>query len=1274
MRDGNLVLDWSNVESADQQALAALLDGINLDAPPDGLALDAIPIGLGPQVEAILRGNAPKQKQKAPRKKPKAAADGPSVWRPGSSPPSSNTPDKVPKRLRSAPPPSILEKDIPSPAKLRAELEAKVLAELHGPAEGEHEELDERNLRPRDRYLVGVIAPRRMRVVREQMDSLPAGTKGSDEDGTDDDANLSSDTMFPSSIGLSFCVAPNAKLRLRVRWGRYERGSSETKKSDLGHEATVWRRFPMGGEIADFSPAEGAFGPLIADPKQPEVVLRGVARRVGDVLVVSLFLVNTQDEPEKLRDRAWLFQPQIEVRGDNQQAPFVGRPLGRMMSEALARDEDRAVAMLYRDRIEFAVGHGTGVSAQESNEPTHATVVHTRIVPRYELSQREARCPPNGTTSPVQDPNLAGLELDMKELAQTPELARKLEPLIVAYQRWIEAQEALLLAPSARLHGFEDIARKNLAECRRALQRLAEGIDLLASDQQAADAFRFANRAMWLQRIHTVFAERMRRGDAITLEDIDIPENRSWRTFQLAFVLLTMVGLTKLDHPDRTDPVLASADLLWFPTGGGKTEAYLGCTAYVFALRRLQGDVEGRSGEHGVAVLMRYTLRLLTLQQFQRAATLICACEEIRREAQEQGDSRWGHEPFRLGLWVGARTTPNRTEHANEALKQERKASASMGSMFAGHGSPVQLKSCPWCGTAIDPGKHMRVDGFAKGAGRTLVFCGDERGNCRFSARRSPHEGIPVLVVDEEIYRRLPSLLIATVDKFAQMPWNGQVQMLFGHVTGRCTRHGFRSPETQDSDSHPKSGELEPAKTVVHGPLRPPDLIIQDELHLISGPLGTLTALYETAIDDLCTWEVAGKRVRPKVIASTATVRRAREQVHALFARQLAVFPPQGLDAGDDFFAVERSNTEVPGRLYLGICAPGRRLKAAIIRVYVAFLTGAQSLYARYGKHADPWMTLVGYFSSLRELAGTRRLVDDDIRTRAFHMDRLGLSRRSLGEPKELTSRLGATEIPALLDRLEVPFDPSKTEHGDKTRRVRPIDVLLATNMISVGVDVKRLGLMVCAGQPKTTAEYIQATSRVGRSHPGIVCTIYNWARPRDLSHYETFEHYHATFYQHVEALSVTPFASRALDRGLSALLVSLLRQTGPAMNPNAAAANLAPASLEVNRAIDIIVRRAEHVEPERDVGSQVRQALTLRLQEWDAKAKQKPGSAKLGYKPEKDGQTEGLLERAGIGPWSTFTCLNSLRDVEQTVTLLFDEGRMDDAPGGEPGEPETPR
>ena len=1150
---------------------------------------------------------------------------------------------------------------------LRDKLQEYVIKELLGPVGGPGEELHEYDGSPRDRYLVGMLAPHRLRTEPVPEEKLGVEESGGVEEGTTDDASFAAPTMFPSSIGLSFMVSADAgALQVTTRWGRYERGPSDTQETETGKPKTVWRRIPMARTI-DLPPlAEGiiekiALASVSDENPQTAAILRGVANKVKGGFIVSLFLVNVQDEPEKNPDSGWIFQPELIVEAAGRAPVFLARPSHELPAGDGADAEIRLMAMLYRDRVEFATGHGISAHAEVSaNDPRRAVRVETCVVPAHEVLV---------TDSPTlkDEPKLEGLCLDMRELAEMPraDLGRKLRALPDAYRDWIDRQRKRMPKEEARLDGFTADAEKALQQCEATLARIRDGLALLSGNDSAAEAFRFANRAMWKQRIHTMYSEAVRQGLEATLESLDLPENRTWRTFQLAFLLLNLDSVTNLHHPHRSDPTKAVADLLWFPTGGGKTEAYLGLAAYTMGLRRLQGEVAGRSGECGVAVLMRYTLRLLTLQQFQRATALICACELIRREAEAAGKPVWGREPFRIGLWVGSKSTPNWTEDAAEALKQTKDVKARQASNIGGKGSPVQLKSCPWCGSTIEPGRHVKVDSFASGSGRTLTYCGDRNGNCPFSERQSKVEGIPAIVVDEEIYRRLPTLLIATVDKFAQMPWNGAVGMLFGQVEQRCERHGFVGPSIDDSN-HPKRGALPAVKLVDHGPLRPPDLIIQDELHLISGPLGTLTGLYETAVDELSSWDVGGTRVRPKVIASTATIRRASDQIRALFLRNVQVFPPQGLNVEDNFFARQRPVTEKAGRRYLGICAPGRRLKGAIIRVYVAHLAAAQRLYLDYGADADPWMTLVGYFSSLRELAGTRRLVDDDIRSRVKRMAARGLADRRLGQPRELTSRLGSTEIPELLDWLEVRFDPAeearRKESGERGRK--PIDVLLATNMVSVGVDVKRLGLMVVAGQPKNTAEYIQATSRVGRSSPGLVCTIYNWARPRDLSHYEAFEHYHATFYNHVEALSVTPFAPRAIDRGLTALLVSLVRLRGAKYNANEAATMIKRDDPIVQAALNAIVERAAHVEESNHVGDQVRAGLERRLDEWLAEATPKIGGAKLVYKGEpKGGVTRGLLQQAGGGRWEPFTCLNSLRDVEPAVNLILEDGNLDDEP-----------
>jgi hypothetical protein len=951
----------------------------------------------------------------------------------------------------------------------------------------------------------------------------------------------------------------------------------------------------------------------------------------------------------------------LAAEGVDGQAIFMRRDVPRRSSYTSL--EDQSLEMVYRRRVEFAVGHGVSVHADlPKGQSDRAWRLATRVVPQYELAQFTA-------PTAADFPRLANLTLDMKELAGTPaaELPRKLRPLAEAYAAWIDEQETRLSSPE--FAPYQEAASLTVERCRENLRRIQEGVDLIAADVQAAEAFRFANRAMWLQRIHSVYSESRRRGQDVGLEALDVPENRSWYPFQLAFILLNLPALTCLDHPDRTGETEATCDLLWYPTGGGKTEAYLGLAAYTMALRRLQGQVAGRPGEFGVAVLMRYTLRLLTIQQFQRAAALLCACEVIRRKALDEGDQRWGQTPFRIGLWVGQRVTPNWTEDAAEVVMQLR--GNRVPGTLGGIGSPYQLTNCPWCGSRIEPGRDIVVEKYPK-ASRTLIYCGDPTGCCPFTQRQALKEGLPVVVVDEEIYRLLPALLIATVDKFAQMPWEGRVQMLFGQVEGRCERHGFRSPEVDDADSHAATGELPKARTLPMPSLRPPDLIIQDELHLISGPLGTLVGLYETAVDKLSSWEVDGRSVRPKLIASTATIRRAGDQINGLFLRRVNVFPPSGLDSTDNFFSIERDpSAGVPGRLYIGVCAPGKRLKAALIRVYVAFLAAAQMLYQKYGRAADPYMTLVGYFNSLRELGGMRRLVDDDVRARLKKVDVRGLAKRDLypgTSIEELTSRKSSADIPQILDRLEVFFDPDI----DRQRREmagrgggglrRPIDVLLATNMISVGVDIRRLGLMVVAGQPKATAEYIQATSRIGRQYPGLVCTVYNWARPRDLSHYERFEHYHATFYKHVEPLSVTPFSSGALQRALTGVFVSLVRLPGTEFNQNQRAGRIERNHPYVTQAIDAIARRAGLIGEGLDTRQHVEAELNERLDQWLTLAQQGTAGRILGYKDERNGITVGLLKKPGVTPWDDFTCLNSLREVEPTAGLVLTEGGLDEA------------
>jgi hypothetical protein len=1159
----------------------------------------------------------------------------------------------------------------PSPHCIRDELTDMVIRDLLGPAGGPEEELDQRENRVRERYLVGALAPRAVFVEAGELDQLGSAEPDDVEVGMTDILAPTRNTMIPSSMGMSFVVDPEVTaILINTEWGRYSRIQSNLQKKKDGSPATVWKRQEIKGQLQLITLKSGPIGPVAPCPDQPLVVIHGRMRKTQNGWIVTVFLINQQEEQKKLKDEPWVFQPKIACLDPEGRPIFIQRrrfstDLGKL--DPLTREEIETLDMIYRHRLEFAVGHGVSVhvTLPEANAEM-ATLIETKFIPLAEVAQQ---VPPTPEDDGFE--SLAGLVRDMKVLAEMPkaDLVANLRIMEGAYGDWIVREAAKLADPAEGLDKHREAVRQTLERCRRMRERIKEGIEVIESDSRAEEAFRFANRAMWLQRIRSTYARRVRKKEIAPEEgtgSIDVPDNRSWRLFQLAFILLNLPSVTDLHHPDRSHETEAVADLLWFATAGGKTEAYLGLTAYVLAIRRLQGDIDGRPGDHGVAVLMRYTLRLLTLQQFQRAAALLCACEAIRR-----GDTgKWGTVPFRLGLWVGNRMTPNTLKQAAEALRQTR-----LGGPPPTFGSPYQMTSCPWCGREIRQ-NNIHVYEPPGDIARSVIYCGDPLGQCEFSEARAPREGLPVMVVDEEIYRRPPSLLIATVDKFAQMPWKGEVQMLFGKVNAFCPRHGFLSPEIDDAQSHPAKGALPRTANIPHGHLRPPDLIIQDELHLISGPLGSMVGLYETAVDELCTWEVDGRKVRPKVVASTATVRRAHDQVRKLFLRRLEVFPPNGTDIENNFFSLQRTpGPDYSGRRYLGICAFGRRYPAVLIRVYVAFMAAAQALYDKYDRNADPWMTAVGYFNSIRELAGQRRLVEDDIRSRLRVADHRGLARRliRLGAVEELTSRKAGTDIPRILDRLEAVFDKAQEAQRQTDRKAGkhaqtpyPYDVVLATNMISVGVDIDRLGLMIVAGQPKNTSEYIQATSRVGRSvqGPGLVCTVYNWARPRDISHYEVFEHYHDTFYKHVEALSVTPFAPRALDRGLSGVLVSLMRLWDERLNANQKAGELQDTDPMMPEVFQRIIHRAEMATGNPLTGTTVQQMLNERRDFWLNRV-HNATDHRLGYDKEGQGVVE-LLKMPEPTQWQPFTCLNSLRDVEGTVKLIYHPNPAGLRPGTE--------
>lgn len=1203
---------------------------------------------------------------------------------------------------------------------VRELLQMALIDDLLGPAQGPHEQIVDMSVR--DRYLVGKLAPMEKVYRREESGDAVEGLVGPtavdeeeeeyadmdvhtgkhdtgaefestsgkvepEADSADEIDATNNQSLVPSSFGITFCVVGDVEcIEVEANWGRYERvyDHEHTKtfnkkiRDDRGNvirteeqeqKAKVWQRIPCGGKIV-IDMKEGGIPHTAPDSELPEVRVQGTVRgksENGDRLI-TLFLVNAQEEPEENKDNAWIFQPELAIRAlpdAREQAIFRRRPV----LKGDDTDEERsALEMIYRNHVEFAVGHGISVHAvTDSEHREHATELRTRVLPDYEVPVTETPGS-NPEDRPAMREMVQKGSLDMEVLAEMEraDLIATLTLLAEDYAAWIEQQSTRV---GSDLVGFDAQAVEALNRCREVQKRLLEGIAVLENDDLALKAFRFANKSMALQRIHSMYALSQRRNEGKSLTDFEKRENRSWRPFQLAFFLLSLPSIANPLHEDRTKPVQAFVDLLWFPTGGGKTEAYLGVAAFTMVMRRLQGKMGGYDGSRGLSVIMRYTLRLLTLQQFQRGSTLLCAMEVLRREALTKGDESYGMSPFTIGLWVGNKVTPGTTQDSATAIKAIRDPNKRDPAS-----SPAQITSCPWCGSEVAGGRDIEVKSAEK---RTIIYCGDKKGCCEFSRGKSsnqPHPGIPVLVVDEEIYHRPPSMVIATVDKFAMMAWRGETRTLFGRATTECPRHGLLWPDAECAGTHRAMRGLPAVSAKAILPIRPPDLIIQDEFHLISGPLGTMVGLYESAIDELCSWQHEGQTIRPKIVASTATVRKAKEQVNGVFMRKVSIFPPHGLDVDDNFFSVMRPIEKRPGRRYMGICSPGSSRPAVLIRVYTALLTAASELFARFGQVADPYMTAVGYFNSLRELGGMKRLAEDDVQTRSYRVQmsmvqRPGLGQRSVKNIRELTSRVSNQDIPKYLDQLEIKFKAEyNAEEGRYVTRwddgeLRAIDVVLATNMLSVGVDVNRLGLMAVNGQPKGTAEYIQSTSRVGRQFPGLVCTVLTWARPRDLSHYETFEHYHATFYKHVEAQSVTPFSPRAMDRGLTGAMLSLMRLEDDALNPNMGAEALKRTDYdEAQRAIQVLSDRAWHV-----VGTSAKDLsvseMKERIDEWASEATKTGRNLAYEKKGNQRATTFALLKTPGIRAWDNFTVPMSMREVEPGVRLQMNTNRLVDGP-----------
>ena len=1039
---------------------------------------------------------------------------------------------------------------------------------------------------PLERYPTGVLHP-----IDPGLSGIDPASAGEEEtepgllDDTDDEPNeggrIEGETLArparrrryvpPSSVGFSCYVQGEARLEISVFAAVYQGAEERGEGGRFADREYTRTPLPVQSFAWPGSATLGGSGDTVWEGRAGIDVR---ARPHGDGTILTATLCNRSeldpDAPPRLRtlDRVGkaLFEARIECVVESGELVEYPR-----VDPSLLTDEEQELELQYREQGIYAIGHGA--AANWDVKPGRAARVWSDFMPEAEV--------PMMTVDTGDEDAVLGLA----HLAER-EATEDLERFADGYADWIAVQRRV--ASDLPSPGERATANRILDRMGTALERMRKCVEMLRTDPLAAESFRLANRAM---------LDQMRQPHRVAGRETESGHYR-WRPFQLAFLLTVMPSAIREDDDYRD--VL---DLIWFPTGGGKTEAYLGLIAFLIVWRRLKYPDSGG----GTVAFMRYTLRLLTRQQFERAARMMCALELIRR----RDPARLGEAPIDIGIWVGREISPNAFHQARELVEEVRS-----GSSDARY--KLLLERCPWCGTQFDAarGYQAEEDDFR-------FHCVDQA--CEFGTEDRP---LPCNVVDEALYRRPPSLLIGTIDKFARIAWEERTGAFFGVGTGS----------------------------------RPPELVIQDELHLITGPLGSVAGLYEAGLDTL----LVRRGVRPKYIASTATIRMAAEQVRRLYARDLAVFPPPGLSHDDSYFA--RTDRDRPGRLYVGYLAPMLDQQHCLAPLAAALLAGPEAIFdgdADRDELLDAWWTQVIYHGSLKGVGnshnafvtGVRDLgqrlaseLEEERRTRAD-----GGSNPRTVEPDGTESRLRHTRLAQLTSR-------STAEENAETflRLAHPrenadcLDAVLATNMVSVGLDVPRLALMIVNGQPLTTAEYIQATSRVGRAGvPGLVFANYYRHQARSLSHYESFRPYHESFYRFVEPSSVTPFTWQVRSRALHAALVIAIRHACAGLRDNGSAGDFDQSSPEVRAVIEELARRCERAADGAGQGPDTASHLERVAGQWHDEAQRcEHAKLRLKYESRNDRAAARLLYTHGEprpGLWAT---LHSMRNVEGTGTL----------------------
>jgi hypothetical protein len=1245
-----------------------------------------------------------------------------------------------------------------------------VVKELLGPRGGAEETFIESD-EPRNEYSTGQLFPTNSGGDRnpDEEESVGTGAAGGEEDSDEGTTSFVNQALIdagqnfrrvPSSMGISFvvCRIPNdGEIEICVTWGRYERveGRGWVRKPKYWI-ASITKETLESGERCEDSSLQLSYKLTPINNGQLKL----------SIYVSSLIAGDGSRRPQS---EDIIFQPEIRVRLKDR---TILRELGDL--GFLTDDPEWRVSTRQYDRLKvFARGHLCGVYWDEIDpqRPFDKPVTPEPDVPFRWIDGQfflksdkriEGFITPHLRTDfipmyPAPASGAGDIDLDAQKIADCAnydQLSKIIEPLLSAYESWVNT---LRPEPST-----QEIDASIVTRHREAIRRIRQGMSFLKENPDALLSFLFMNKVMAKQ-----YAWGKKPSDA----------TMKWRPFQIAFILLCLESSVKKNE-DR-----GLCDTIWFPTGGGKTEAYLGLAAFVLAYRRRTSATDGdgsRSGD-GTAVISRYTLRLLTIQQFRRAMKMVMACEVLRcTDATSEGTGWlppgrkrepghiWGHSPFSLGLWVGGAVTPNQMRGAGFRDFAPGAINLLTRPAQSDESDPAQILNCPCCNSTLSfplddvPAGPFLLKLHASGQGRSderalasastnkfrvvsitnvphpsgrstylkielvlnssvtrldidrwwtetgenalgvrlnsfgvarpgyIPVAGGRRGaindyeircpepqcelnSLTFKQKLPDRSGqwvfaaghpcfvlptdptstkglrIPALTVDEKLYGKPPSMLISTVDKFARLAFTNEAASLFGRI--RSFDPGVNGGFSQEPPNRNR-----PAMNF----FEPPGLIIQDELHLLDGPLGSTFGLFETAIEKLC--------ASPKYIASSATIRNSVEQVFCLTGRKSVVFPPVGLDISEGFFL--KSNEVHPldesssGRMFLGLAFPGRAPQTPTLRLWGRLLQTAKNLRDEIerlpedsDRHdriraLDHFWTLVGYFNAVRELAQGETLIRQDI---PQFLDKLlrqnpGTNKRQdlLEGFRNLSSQTSSSELPGILAKME-----RGLPDGD------PLNAVASTSMFGTGVDVARLSLMVVHGQPKSASQYIQAVGRIGRRRAGLATIFFRVSKPRDLNHYEYFTGYHRKLPVAVEPITVKPLAPKAVDRAMGSVLSILVRnwrqatpQVPAGIDAEEGGAFAADISEELLAELTAVFRAKWEAQPERRRNN--REAflrfVQSQVERWQEYARrQRENGQDLQY-------TKGnvVVLGQGNGGASVFPNVSqSLREVEPMINLI---------------------